>query len=99
MSLHKSLVSQSRLKRHRSVLTRAERMAKLADEGKWEEGDSVFGLPKVKVRRVKAGAKHKKVEKPKAEGEAEGEAGAEAEAAEGAAEGAPQAEKPRQEKG
>jgi small basic protein (TIGR04137 family) len=91
MSLHKSLVSQSSLKRHRSVLTRAERMAKLADEDKWHDGDSVFGLPKVKVRRVKAGAKHKKVEKPKAEGEAE--------AAEGAAEGAAQEEKPRQEKG
>jgi len=81
MSLHKSLVSKSALTRHRNVLTRAERMAKLADEEKWKEGDSVFGLPKVRVRRVKAG-KAKKAEK--AAEALEGEAG-EGEAAEGAA--------------
>jgi len=83
MSIHKSLVSKSALTRHRNVLTRAERVAKLIDEEKWEEGDPVFGLPKVRVRRVKTG-KHKKA---KAEDEA---AAAEGEAAEGgAAEGAP----------
>ena len=60
MSIHKSLVSTSALSRHRSVLTRAERVAKLADEGHWNEGDTVFGLPKVKVRRVRAGGKSKK---------------------------------------
>lgn len=60
MSIHKSLVSKSALSRHRSVLTRAERVARLADEEKWEEGDTVFGLPKVKVRRVRTGGKSKK---------------------------------------
>ncbi len=79
MSIHKSLVSKSALTRHRNVLTRAERLAKLIDEDKWEEGDPVFGLPKVRVRRVKAGSKHKKA-KPEDEAIA-----AEGEAAEGAA--------------
>ena len=60
MSIHKSLVSKGALSRHRSVLTRSERVAKLADEGRWDEGDTVFGLPKVKVRRVRAGGKGKK---------------------------------------
>ena len=75
MSIHKSLVSKSTLTRHRSVLSRAERIAKLLDEGGWHEGESVFALPKVKVRRVRTGAKHKKAkEEAKAiEGEVEGE--------------------------
>ena len=67
MSIHRSLVSKGTLTRHRSVLTRAERIAKLLDEGGWHEGESVFALPKVKVRRVRTGAKHKKV---KEEGQA-----------------------------
>lgn len=78
MSMHRSLVSKSGLSRHRNVLSRAERILKLADAGRWEEGESVFGLPKVRVRRVKAGGKHKK------------KAAAQAEAAEG--EEAPQEE-------
>ncbi len=77
MSLHRSLVSKSALTRHRNVLTRAERITQLADEGKWEaESGSVFALPKVRVRKVKAAAKHKKVEKA-------AEAAPEAAAAEG----------------
>jgi len=72
MSIHRSLVSKTVLKRDRNVLTRAERVRKLADEEKWEEGDSVFALPKVRVRKVKAGGKHKKAEKaPRAAEEAE----------------------------
>ena len=64
MSLHRSLVSKSALTRHRNVLTRAERIKQLEDEGKWQaEGGSVFALPKVRVRKVKSGAKHKKAEK------------------------------------
>ncbi len=79
MSIHRSLVTKSTLRRHRSVLTRAERVKELADQDKLAEEDSVFGLPKVRVRRVKA-AKHKKVAKA-----AEGEEAAEA--AEATAEG------------
>ena len=77
MSLHKSLVSKSALTRHRNVLTRAERVKRSVDDETWEEGRSVFGLPKVRIRRVKAGGKHKKVEKPAAGAEAKAE-GAEA---------------------
>jgi len=64
MSLHKSLVTKDALRRHRNVLTRAERVKQLVDDEKWEEGRSVFALPKVRLRRVKAGGKTKKAEKP-----------------------------------
>ena len=70
MSLHKSLVSRAALERHRNVLTRTERIKKLREEEKWEEGRSVFGLPKVRNLKIKKKAKVKKA----AEGEAEGEA-------------------------
>lgn len=62
MSIHKSLVPQSRLRRHRNVLTRRERIDRLLSEGKWKEADgSVFGLPKVKniLFKVKAKAAKK----------------------------------------
>ncbi len=81
MSLHKSLVSKAALKRHRNVLSRAERVKRLVDEETWQEGRSVFSLPKVKIRRVKAGGKQKKVEKAAAG--AEGAAAEAAPAAEG----------------
>ena len=49
MTMDKSLRLGSRLVRRRNVLKRDERVEKLADAGKWREGDSVFGLPKVKT--------------------------------------------------
>jgi small basic protein (TIGR04137 family) len=52
MSLDPSLKSASSLVRHRNVLTRAERLDKLASEEKWNENKSVFGLPKVAHRKV-----------------------------------------------
>ena len=48
MTLHKSLKIKNTMKRQRSVLTRAERIAVLEDEGRWLDGESVFGLPKVR---------------------------------------------------
>ncbi|ODS33005.1 MAG: hypothetical protein SCARUB_01882 [Candidatus Scalindua rubra] len=57
MSIDKSLVTKGKLVRHRSVLTRAERIKHLVNEGKWEEGRTVFGLPKVKTIRMKKKAK------------------------------------------
>ena len=45
--------------RSRNVLTRAERLAILADEDRWSEGNSVFGLPKVRQRKSSAGSKSK----------------------------------------
>ncbi len=57
MSIDKSLVSKSKLVRHRSVLTRTERVQHLTDEGLWDETKSVYGLPKVKTIKVKKKAK------------------------------------------
>lgn len=62
MSVHKSLKTTSRLARARSVLTRYERLVKLEQDGRWEEGQSVFGLPKVRIARPKARKKKKKDE-------------------------------------
>ncbi len=79
MSLDSSLKSGGRLVKHRNVLTRAERIAKLASTGKFdeEEGDPL-GLPKVANRKVvSAGKASKKAEATETEG-AEGAEGAEA---------------------
>src|SRR5437667_7378348 len=54
MSLDRSLKSASSLVRHRNVLTRGERLEKLKEAEKWDEGKSVFGLPKVAHRKVAA---------------------------------------------
>ena len=65
MSIDKSLVVKSKLKRSRNVLKRDERIQRLLEEERWNEGDAVFGLPKVKivkVKRVKQKAKKKEEE-------------------------------------
>lgn len=80
MSLDRSLKSQSALNRHRNVLTRAERLEKLEDEDRWDESQSVFGLPKVAHRKASAGRKDKKEDKD--EEAIEGAEGAEAPTAE-----------------
>ncbi len=77
MSLDRTLKTHGGLAKHRSVLTRTERIARLTDEDKFDpENDSPLGLPKTKVRHSKAGTKTKKAEEKPAE----------------AAEGAPPAE-------
>jgi len=68
MSVDRSLKSSNALSRHRNVLSRAERLEVLADEGRWEETSSVFGLPKVAHRKAAVGKKEKK---PKATEEKE----------------------------
>jgi small basic protein (TIGR04137 family) len=60
MSIDKSLLSKSKLVRQRNVLTRPERIKYLTDEGLWDEKKSVYGLPKVKIMKVKKKAKVKK---------------------------------------
>lgn len=68
MSMDKTLKISSRMYRHRNVLTRTERIARLRDEGRWQEGRSLFGLPKVRVFRAKRrGKPSAKAEEPKAE--------------------------------
>lgn len=63
MSQDKSLRSKVGLRRQRNVLTRAERLVKLREDGRWKEGDSIFGLHKVRVEVIKRRAKAKKEEK------------------------------------
>jgi small basic protein (TIGR04137 family) len=51
MSLDRSLKSANALVRHRNVLTRTEKLAKLQDEEKWDDSKSVYNLPKVAHRK------------------------------------------------
>ena len=83
MTIDKTLRVAKGLSRARGVLTRAERLDKLKEQERWSEGKSIFGLPKVRVRKLAL----KKKKKAKAEGE-EGEAAAPAAAKAPAAKGA-----------
>ena len=93
MTLHQSLKISAGLTGDRNVWTRKERLAALKGSGRWKDGDSVLGLPKVRTG-FKTKAK-KKAEKPAA-----GAAGAAAPAAaaapgaKGAAPAAKAADKP-----
>ncbi|MCA9260435.1 MAG: small basic protein [Planctomycetales bacterium] len=44
----------------RSVLTRAERLERLKETERWQEGDSPLGLPKVRVKKLSMKKKKKK---------------------------------------
>ncbi len=50
MSIHKSLYIGGALASSRSVFTRRERIEKLMEKGDFEEGQSVYGLPKVRTQ-------------------------------------------------
>jgi len=92
MSLDKSLKSGGALTRHRNVLSRAERIEQLADDEKWQDGDGVFGLPKVAHRKVQARKSKPAAGEAPAEGAEAAVEGAEAAPAAqaGPAEGTPQ---------
>lgn len=62
MGLHPSLKDPQRLSAKRAVLKRGERIKWLMDEKKWDENQSVLGLPKVKVVKVKVSMKGTKEE-------------------------------------
>lgn len=68
MSLHPSLKTSKAGKKHRTVLKRYERMAALKEKGILKDDDSVFGMPKLKIIKLKV-KKEVKEEKPK-EGDA-----------------------------
>ena len=53
MSIHPSLNISAKDKKTRSVLKRAERLKILIDKGSWQEGQSVFALPKIKTLKIK----------------------------------------------
>ena len=75
MTMDKSLKVRRGLVRARSVLTRAERIERLKATDRWQEGDSPFGLAKVRVYKLAVKKKKKKKEE-----EGEGAEGAAAEA-------------------
>ncbi len=63
MSIDPSLKAASNLTRHRNVLSRAERIAKLTENSRFTAGQNdPLGLPKVGNRKAAAG----KVDKPAA---------------------------------
>ncbi|MHC4423335.1 MAG: small basic protein [Planctomycetota bacterium] len=86
MSIDRSLKVKGALRRHRNVLTRAERIEQLKDEERWNDGDTVLALPKVAHRKSHTGRKAAKAEAK------------EAAAAEVTAEAAEAAETPEAEK-
>jgi small basic protein (TIGR04137 family) len=86
MTIDKSLRVKRGATRNRSVLTRVERIARLAGADAWKEGDSPLGLPKVRVRKLTMKKKKKKKDEEGAEG-----AAAAAPAAGGAKAAAPKA--------
>jgi small basic protein (TIGR04137 family) len=59
MTIDKSLRIRAGAIRNRNVLTRAERLAKLQDAERWEEGDPVLGMPKVRVQKISLKKKKK----------------------------------------
>lgn len=60
MTMDKSLKVRQGLVRARSVLTRGERIARLREAERWQEGESPFGLPKVRVYKISMKKKKKK---------------------------------------
>ena len=61
MSIDRSLKTAGNLNRHRNVLTRDERIARLAAKGSFDtNSDDPLGLPKVGNRKVVTGGKTKK---------------------------------------
>ena len=62
MTIDKSLKVRRGGTGNRSVLTRGERLAKLKEADRWQEGDSPIGLPKVRVRKLVMKKKKKKKE-------------------------------------
>jgi len=74
MTIDKSLRVKAGAIKNRNVLTRAERIAKLKDAERWKEGDSVLGLPKVRVQKLALKKKKKAKAEEGAEAGAEGAA-------------------------
>ena len=70
MTIDKSLKVRRGGSSNRSVLTRVERLEKLKESDRWKEGDSPFGLAKVRVRKL---VMKKKKKAAAAEGEDEAE--------------------------
>ena len=59
MTIDKTLKVRAGSIRNRNVLTRAERIMKLKDADRWQEGDGVLGMPKVRVQKISLKKKKK----------------------------------------
>ena len=59
MTIDKSLKIKAGAAKTRNVLTRPERLVKLISDDRWEEGDPVYGLPKVRVAKLSMKKKKK----------------------------------------
>ncbi len=68
MSIHSSLRSGGKDKKHRSVLKRYERLKVLKEKNLWDEEKSALGIPKVKMQKLKV--KKEKAAAPAADGAA-----------------------------
>jgi small basic protein (TIGR04137 family) len=62
VGIDKSLKRGGRLRRSRNVLSREERILTLVEQERWQDGQSPFGLPKVRVLKSAIGKKKKKKE-------------------------------------
>ena len=65
MSIHSSLRSAGKGRKHRSVLKRYERLKVLEDKNLWDDKKSVLGIAKVKMQKIRV-----KKEKAAVEGKA-----------------------------
>jgi small basic protein (TIGR04137 family) len=74
MTMDKSLQLRAGLARSRSVLTRGERIARLQSSDRWKDGQSPFGLPKVRVYKISMKKKKKRKEEEGEGAAAEGAA-------------------------
>lgn len=63
MSLHRSLKGQDALASKKSVMKRGERIKWLMEKKKWDDEQSILGLPKIKVVKLRIAKKEKKEEK------------------------------------
>lgn len=82
MTIHSSLKTSTSGGGQRNVWSRIERLAALKKAGKWQEGQRVEGLPKVRTTfKAKAKAKAKKAEAGEAKPAAGGAAAPAAKAA------------------
>jgi small basic protein (TIGR04137 family) len=90
MSIHPSLTISEQDKKPRSVLKRSERIRQMMEKSKWKDGDSIYGLPKIKSLKIKI--KKEKVEKAADATTAAGGTTAGAATAAGAKEKAPKAQ-------
>jgi len=70
MTIDKSLKIKAGAAKVRNVYTRAERITRLKELERFEEGDKIYGLPKVRVAKVSL----KKKKKVKKEDDADGAA-------------------------